>query len=899
MRLTDEHISYIIKDLNYRGIVAEGVQDELIDHVCSATETEMNRGLRFIDAYHRVLKSFGHTAGLRETQKEIIRQENTKPKGMFKNYMTVALRNLRKHRFYSFINVLGLSIGLAVCLIIVLFVLNELSYDRHFAHADRVYRIRSEIFFGGSEGRFLYAPAPMGPTLAAEFPEVEAAVRFRDRGSYLIKRTDENIKEPKTMWTDKDFFRVFSVPLIAGNPATALAEPNTVAISQSLAGKLFPGEDPMGQTLILDNEITAKVTAIYADFPAQTHFHFNLLISLEGDPEGQQDRWYSNNFQTYFLLRPGADIRALEAKLPNLIVERAMPQLKEVLGDDFSMEKFQAAGNKMAYFVQPLTSIHLFSDYTGEFEPNFDIAYIYLFAAIAGFILVIACINFMNLSTARSANRAKEVGIRKVMGSFRSHLMRQFLTESVLLSLLSVLLALVIAYLLLPVFNDLSGRALSIPFGSGLFYAVVLLAALAVGVAAGVYPSFFLSAFKPVHVLKGHVALGMKSGVIRSALVVFQFTVSIFLVIGTLAVYRQLNYIQTKKLGFNKDQVLVVDDAYALGNNRMAFKNEVMSSGKMERATMSGYLPVEGGFRSDNPWWIEGRDPAMQENLVSIQNWRVDHEYIKTLGMTIKEGRDFSEEFPSDSSAVILNEAAVKMFNFPGEVIGSRIATFGAAPGGGPDKDKLEVLTVIGVVENFHYQSLKENFSPVMMFLSKRPGGPISFRFKSEDVQDVIRIVETKWKELAPGQPFTYYFLDDRFNNMYAAENRLGKVFGIFSTLAIVIACLGLFALTAFTAEQRTKEIGIRKVLGASITSIVLLLSKEFGKLILIAFVLAAPLAWAGIQWWLKDYSYKTEIGLGLYVLSGLVAFAVAWLTMSFQSFRAAASDPVKSLRSE
>ncbi len=898
MRLTDEHISYIIKDLNYRGIVAEGVQDELVDHVCSATENEMKGGLRFIDAYHRVLKSFGHTAGLRETQKQILYPE-TKPKGMLKNYITVALRNLRKHRFYSFINVLGLSIGLAMCLIIVLFVLNELSYDRHFANADRVYRIRSEIFFGGSEGRFLYAPAPLGPTLASEFPEVEAAVRFRDRGSYLVKRTDENIKEPKTMWVDKDFFTVFQVRLLAGNPATALAEPNTVAISQSLAEKLFPREEALGKTLVLDNELNVKVNAIYADFPSQTHFHFNLLISLEGDPEAQQIRWYSNNFQTYFLLRHQADIRTLEARLPNLIVDRILPQLKEVLGNDFSMEKFVAAGNKIAYFTQPLTDIHLYSHYTGEFEPNFDIAYIYLFSAIAVFILLLACINFMNLSTARSANRAKEVGIRKVMGSFRSHLMRQFLTESVLLSLLSLMLALGIAYLLLPMFNDLSGRTLLIPFGSTRFYVVLLLTALVVGVAAGVYPSFFLSAFKPVQVLKGQAALGMKSGVIRSVLVVFQFTVSIFLVIGTLAVNRQLHYIQTKKLGFNKDQVLVVEDTYALGNNRMAFKNEVMTSGKMERATMSGYLPVEGGFRSDNPWWIEGRDPAMQENLVSIQNWRVDHEYIKTLGMTIREGRDFSQEFPSDSSAVILNEAAVKMFNFPGEVIGSRIATFGAAPGGGPDKDKLEVLTVIGVVENFHYQSLKENFSPVMMFLSKRPGGPISFRFKSENAQDVIRIVETKWKELAPGQPFSYYFLDERFNSMYAAEVRLGKIVGIFSVLAVLIACLGLFALTAFTAEQRTKEIGIRKVLGASITSIVVLLSREFGKLILIAFALAAPLAWLGINWWLKDYTYKTEIGVGLFLLSGLVAFGVAWLTMSFQSFRAAASDPVKSLRSE
>jgi putative ABC transport system permease protein len=505
----------------------------------------------------------------------------------------------------------------------------------------------------------------------------------------------------------------------------------------------------------------------------------------------------------------------------------------------------------------------------------------------------------MNLSTARSASRAKEVGIRKVMGSFRSHLMRQFLTESILLTFISILLALLLAYLLLPLFNQLSLRTLSIPFQQPMLYGIIILAGLGVGLLAGIYPSFFLSAFKPVSVLKGHVALGMKSGFIRSALVVFQFTISMFLVIGTLAVSKQLNYIQNKKLGFNKDQVIVIEDAYALGSNRIPFKEEIMRSGKMENATMTGFLPVSGTWRSDNPWWVEGRDPAVQENMVSIQNWRVDYDYIKTLGMNIKEGRNFSQDFPSDSSAVIINEEAIKRFNFTGEVIGSKIASFGDNGKGEADRNRLITLTVVGVVENFHFESLKQNVAPLMMELSKQPEGPISFRFQSHNAQDVIKIVEAKWKELAPGQPFTYYFLDERFGSMYAAETRLGKIFGIFSVLAVLIACLGLFALTAFTAEQRMKEIGIRKVLGASISSIVVLLSKELGKLVLIAFVLAAPLAWFGIDWWLKDYSYKTNVGIGLYLIAGLVAFLIALATMSFQSFKAAASDPVKSLKSE
>jgi putative ABC transport system permease protein len=393
------------------------------------------------------------------------------------------------------------------------------------------------------------------------------------------------------------------------------------------------------------------------------------------------------------------------------------------------------------------------------------------------------------------------------------------------------------------------------------------------------------------------MALGMKSGLIRSSLVVFQFTISIFLVIGTLAINRQLNYIQNKKLGFNKDQVIMIDDAFVLGENRNAFKEEVMRSGKMISATNTGFLPVSGMWRSDTPWWAEGKEPVT-ENLVSLQNWRVDHDYIKTLGMTIKEGRDFSLEFPSDSSAVILNEAAASAFGFSGPVIGNKIHTFGGDENG-PNTKVIETLNVIGIVENFHFESLKQNVTPVMLFLNDRPQGMISFRFESQDTKAVIEIVEAKWKELAPGQPFNYSFLDERFGRMYSAETRLGKVFGVFAGLAIVIACLGLFALTSFTAEQRTKEIGIRKVLGASISSIVLLLSKEFGKLILIAFLLAAPLAWYAVDWWLRDYTYKVEIGVGLFVFAGAMAFLIAWFTMSFQSFKAAASDPVKSLRSE
>jgi putative ABC transport system permease protein len=817
---------------------------------------------------------------------------------MLKNFLTIALRNLRKQSFYTIINVAGLSMGVAVCFIILLFVFNEASYDRHFANADRIYRIHSEINFGGNHWNMTLAPAPLAAKLASDYPEVEAAIRFRQRGSYLVKRTTENIKEDNVIWTDKDFFKIFNVPLVAGDPSKALAEPNSIAISEKVAEKLFPNENAIGQTLILDNELNVKITAVYQNIPANSHFHFDILIAMEGLEEAKSPIWFSNNFQTYMLLREGSSPTDLEKKLPNLVLTHIIPQAVQMLGGDFTYEKFKAAGNKMEYTLQPLTDIHLKSSLMGEFEPTFDISYIYIFAAIAVFILALACINFMNLSTARSANRAKEVGIRKVMGSFRSHLMAQFLAESALLSAISFLLAVGLAFLLLPLFNQLSGRGLSIPFTDWRLYLGLLLAALVVGLTAGIYPAFFLSAFRPVAVLKGNASLGMKSGFIRSSLVVFQFTVSILLVIGTMAVFRQLSYIQNKNLGFNKDQVIMVDDSYALGDKRQTFKNEVKQNSNILNATISGYLPVDGTWRSDTPWWAEGKD-ATQENMVSLQNWRVDYDYVKTMGMKIKEGRDFSQEFPSDSTAVILNEAAAKAFNFSGDIIGSKIQTFGNGNDGAPDKEKLKSLTVVGVVENFHFESLKQNVAPVMIFMSKQPEGIISFRFQAQNAQEIISIIESKWKEMAPGQPFSYYFLDQRFGNMYAAETRLAKVFGIFAGLAVFIACLGLFALTSFTAEQRTKEIGIRKVLGASVSGIVIMLSKDFGKLVLIAFALAAPLAWYGIEWWLKDYTYKTEIGIGLFLLAGVVAFLIAWITMSFQSFKAASNDPVKSLRSE
>lgn len=895
MQLSEEHITYIIKDLNFRGLILEGLQEEVVDHVCSSVETRMDAGIRFIDAYQDVLKSFGNTSGLRETQRQTLQFENQTPKNMLRNYLNIALRNLLKHRFYTFINITGLAIGIASCLIITLYIIYEMSYDKHFDGYENVYRVNSEIMFNGNHFKVATMPAPAADAFKRDFPEVEASARFRQWEWRRIKRDIENTKEQYTVFGSNGIFEVFNLPLIKGNVTKALSEPFTLVMSRSKAEQYFPNEDPMGQTLIVDNTDSYKVTGVFEDFPANTHFRFDFIFSMEGLEESKADNWLSNNFNTYVRLKEGGSPKDLEVKFPKMIETYVGPQVKQVFGESFNVEEFVSNGNKVEYTLMPLKDIHLHSDLTGEFAPNGDVTYVYLFGAIAFFILIIACINFMNLSTARSANRAKEVGVRKVLGSMRTHLVRQFLTESVMLSVPSFIIALGLAYTLLPAFNSLAQRSLFIPFTDPVFITAIVTSSILIGVLAGAYPSFFLSAFRPVEVLKGRMALGMKSGFIRSALVIFQFTISIFLIIGTITVQKQLAFIQNKKLGFKKDQVIILHNTELLGTQKEALKNELLKSPLILNASASGYLPIAGWGRSDNSFWPEGSQPT-QDNMISMQQWQVDRDYIPTMGMDIKAGRNFSLEFPSDSTGIIINESAAKRFGFENP-IGEKVSSY-AFRDGVIDNSAPLAFTIIGVVGDFHFESLKQNIGPLCLQLGES-GWMMPIRFESKNTKEVIEHVEKNWKSMAGGQPFEYTFLDDAFGNMYSSEQRLGSVFGIFATLAIIIACLGLFALTAFTAEQRTKEIGIRKVLGASVSGIVFLLSREFGKLILIAFLLALPVAWFAVDWWLKNYTYKVEVGITVYILAGVFAFVIAWITMGYQSIKAATSNPVQSLRSE
>ncbi len=556
---------------------------------------------------------------------------------MIRNYLTIAWRNFRKQGVYSFINIAGLAIGVAACLVIVLFMENELSYDAYNTKADRIYRVNEEIKFGSNHVNICQSGAPVANAMGQDYPEIEATVRFRNYGSYLVKPGNgtQNIKELNVVWTDSTFFKIFSVNVLEGNPATALKEPGSIAISKNIEQKYFPGKRALGESMILDDKRHAKVTAVYEDIPATSHFHFDILVALVGDwpaaKEAQSLSFLSENFNTYLLLRPDADPKALENKFPGFLTKYFGPQIASALGNDMTMEKFLANGNKWEITLTPLRDIHLHSDRKGELEPNGSITYVYLFGIIAAFILAIACINFMNLSTARSSNRAKEVGVRKVMGSTRSHLIRQFVTESILVTLFSFVVAIALAHLFMSLFNNLASKHLLIPVTNPLFYLLIIACVLIIGLLAGLYPSFFLSAFKPVNVLKGQVALGMKSGFIRSALVIFQFIISISLIVGAITVNRQLNFIQNKKLGFEKNQVIIVHDAYALRpfSNVLTFKNEVLKINHVEKGTISGHLPVEGpdSFRNNNTYWKEGDQPT-PDNLVSLQSWNVDDDYI-------------------------------------------------------------------------------------------------------------------------------------------------------------------------------------------------------------------------------------------------------------------------------
>ena len=814
---------------------------------------------------------------------------------MFRNYLKIAFRSLRKSKGFTALNIIGLAAGLGVCLLIVLYVTDELSYDRYNVNADRIYRVDEDLYFNNTRYDAATTSKFFGPTLVASYPKIQQMVRFRNPGDLLVRKGNDHVLDHHFTFADSTIFKVFTLPMIAGDPNTALNNPHSIVIDESAARRYFNSTDVVGRTLEVGSDNTPlKITGVIRDMPEQSQFHFSFIRPLRESytfNNPGDNNWISNPYYTYILVQPGitrAEVQKDVDEVVNLNISPALQEMFRTSGAD--LEK---AGNHFRCPITPLTDVHLHSNKSGELEANSNIQFVYIFSVIAVLILLIACVNFMNLSTARSANRAKEVGIRKVSGSTKGHLIIQFLTESVLLSLFSLVLALGIAVLLLPMLNQLAGKSLhpDVLF-SGRFLPILILLVLLVGCLAGSYPAFYLSSFQPIHVLKGKMAAGFKSSWLRNSLVVFQFFISIGLIVSTLVIYRQLHYIRNKEVGFNRDQVLVIHDTWSLGRDGTTnLRKDLLTLAGVTNATVTGDIPTVGGGQ----YWQQGwfRDASLDARKATLMTTlRVDDHYVPTLGMQIVKGRNFDlAQFPTDSTAIILNEAAVGTLGVKDPL---NLILYNH-----DDLFKTITYHVVGVVKDFNYNSMHDKIHPLIMVVNTFNWGSMAVRFHTNDVFSLVRQVESKFHAAKQGLPFSYTFMDNDFDKLYHAEQQTGQIFIAFAVFAILIACLGLFGLVTYAAEQRTKEIGIRKVLGARVTSIVGLLSKDFTILVGIAVLIAFPVAWWAMYKWLETFAYRTEISWWIFLVAGAVALAIALLTVSIQTVRAALANPVKSLRSE
>ena len=809
---------------------------------------------------------------------------------MFNNYFKIGVRNLWRHKSFAAINILGLALGIATCLLIMLYVQNELSYDRFNDKANQIVRVTFHGKMNGGEIKEATVMPPVAQTFKKDFPEVLDAVRLRSYGTPRVSYGDKIFREDPIAFVDPNFFQVFTLPFIKGDAITALQQPNAVVVSGSVAKKYFGNSNPIGKVLLFkdNNNTSLTVTGVYKDIPANTHFErFGMLASMATLPEAKENTWMASNFYTYLVLPQGYDYKKLQAKLPQEVDKYIGPQLQQAMG--VTISQFRQSGNDISFQLQPLTSIHLHSDLTGDMQPSGDIQYVYIFSAVAVFMLLIACINFMNLSTAGASKRAKEVGVRKVMGSVKSQLVRQFMVESLLLTTVALVFAILLMQAALPYFNQLTHLNLSLQLTSNPYILpALILFGLITGFLAGSYPAFFLAAFNPITVLKGKFTSGKKSIGLRSALVVFQFFISISLIIGTIIVYQQLSYIQHKKLGYNKDQVIVVQESYWLGNNEEAFKQQLLQDPRVKNVSSSGYLPAGPSY--GNNFLVYADNHSSQ--LINTLNYQVDYNYIPALGMQVVAGRDFSKSFGADSTAIIVNETAARAFGW------NRNDAMQHTLSRSNNDGKITTYHVIGIVKDFHFKSLHELITPLVMTLGT-DNSNIIVKAKTADIAGLLSSMKKDWNALTTQAPFAYSFLDDRFNNMYQSEQNIGLLLGIFAGLTIFVACLGLFALVTFSAEQRTKEIGIRKVLGAQVSGIATLLSREFIKLIGIAFIIASPVVWWVMNKWLQEFAYRIQISWWVFAMAAIAIIIIALFTVSFRAVKAALANPVKSLRTE
>lgn len=809
---------------------------------------------------------------------------------MLKNYFKVAFRNLIRHKFYSFINVFGLTIGIAVSILISFYVFDELSYDKFHTDAGRIHQIYLKAMLQGKPIEGANTCAPIAAASREELAGVEDAIRICLWRDVVFRNEDKIYTEEKLLLADSNFFSFFTFDLLEGNENDILNEPNQIILTEKTAIKYFgykigDEDSPIGKSLLMGTDKTnCEIVGVMKNPPKNSHFQFDMMLSMQTWDVSKRTQWTSNNLYSYVKLNESADPATVAESMLAMSDKYVGPEIEQFIGVTLDEWRKTGAG-EYAYYIQPMTDIHLYSKVEGNIEAPGDIAYVYLLSIVSIFIILIACINFMNLSTARSAGRAKEVGIRKTVGASKKGLVSQFLLESIIISAVSTLLAVGVIYIALPFFNQITEKSIGVEnIFSPLTLAAMGLIIVLVGFLAGSYPAFYLTSFKPTEVLKGKVRQGAKGGWIRSSLVVFQFAISVFLIVCTIVIYKQLKLVQEKNLGFDKENILIIDNTRTLGDAKQAFKKRLQTLSSVKEVSISNFVPPH--VYSNSVYFPNG---VQEEGILFFQIY-ADQDYLKTLGMDMHLGRYFSEDFPSDSSAVVINKKGMEALGWS-TYEGNKIAE--------PNREGgMEFYEVVGIIDDFNFSSLKTEIEPLIIFLADW-GNLMPVKLGTGNLNEKIKDVETVWNEMAPGEPFDYSFLDENFESLFRAEQRLGEIFMLFTSLAIFIACLGLFGLATFIAEQRSKEIGIRKALGASIPGVMVLLSKEFTKLVFISIIIAVPAVIFLMNWWLEHFAYKTEIGVMVFVIGGFGALMISILTVSYQSFRAAIANPTEALRYE
>lgn len=806
---------------------------------------------------------------------------------MLKNVVKVLVRQFCKNKLYSFINLIGLAIGIASCFLILVWVNHELNYDQYHEDADRIFRVCGRGKLNDNELNMAYSPAPMARTLKADIPEVDAAVRLFDPREVLLSEGGRRFTEKKFLFAENTVFDVFTFPFVKGQKADALSEPHSMVLTESASSKYFGDDDPLGKTITMGDSVDYVITGVIQDIPLQSHFHFEFLGSLSSLPESNISGWISNMFYTYVRLNENGQIVEIEEKLKAMVAKHIGPFIQRDWG--MTMEAFHEAGNHYGYYLQPITDIHLHSQIDFELEANGDQATVTIFTVIAILILVLACINYMNLSTARSATRAREVGVRKVLGANRKMLFKHFMTESIVMTLLSTMVAVTLAYGCLPFFSQLTGKSYTISDTiNGTMILILGSVVVLVGIVAGSYPAIYLSSFQPASMLKRSVRQVSGAVDIRRLLVIFQFSISILLLIGTLVVYRQLQFIRNRKLGFEGELIVVLNGGQSLDQQTAAFKSELQRHPGISDITRSNALP---GQSVGSSGFTRVGDAVRDMHIVST--YYADADFIKTLDIPLQNGRFFKNENVSDmNNGIVLNETAVARMGLVNPV-GKQISETRSNP------EMTITYTVLGVVKDFHFESLHRAIGPLAILPSSDAERYISIRLDGKSLLETMNKIKTEWHRFTSGQPFDYSFLDDDVQDLYASEIQTGRIAATFATLAIFIATLGLFGLAAFTAEQRTKEIGIRKVLGATTKGVVMMLSGEFGRWALMGNLIAWPVAYFVCRSWLSGFAYQSQLSPLVFIGAGIVAFLIASITVSYQALRIARANPVDSLKYE